>query len=66
MFIDNASLTLTQVPAPGALALLGLAAAGRRRRKSFLACTNRKPEPLGSGFLLSVPYCQFLPFMSQN
>ena len=33
MFIDNASLTLTQVPAPGALALLGLAAAGRRRRK---------------------------------
>jgi hypothetical protein len=32
MFIDNASLTLTQVPAPGALALLGLAAAGRRRR----------------------------------
>ena len=33
MFIDNASLTLTQVPAPGALALLGMAAAGRRRRK---------------------------------
>ena len=33
MFIDNASLTLSQVPAPGALALLGLAAAGRRRRK---------------------------------
>jgi uncharacterized protein (TIGR03382 family) len=33
MFIDNASLTLTQVPAPGALALLGLAAVGRRRRK---------------------------------
>ncbi len=33
MFIDNASLTLTQVPAPGALALLGMAAVGRRRRK---------------------------------
>ena len=31
MFIDNMSLTL--VPAPGALALLGLAAVGRRRRK---------------------------------
>ncbi len=31
MFIDNMSLTL--VPAPGALALLGFAAVGRRRRK---------------------------------
>lgn len=31
--MDNRQLSLTQVPAPGALALLGLAAAGRRRRK---------------------------------
>lgn len=31
--MDNRQLSLTQVPAPGALALLGLAAVGRRRRK---------------------------------
>ena len=33
VIMDNRQLTLTQVPAPGALALIGLAAAGRRRRK---------------------------------
>jgi hypothetical protein len=31
--MDNRQLSLTQVPAPGALALLGMAAVGRRRRK---------------------------------
>lgn len=33
VIMDNRQLSLTQVPAPGALALLGLAAVGRRRRK---------------------------------
>ena len=33
VIMDNRQLSLTQVPAPGALALIGLAAAGRRRRK---------------------------------